>query len=99
MGGQTTPASGALAGAKGDLVWDAFLLESKATSGASLRLLYSWLVKITNEAQARGKHPALTVQFIEGEAGHSRVDGDWVMIPRWVFEERFRGLDEEPGAE
>ena len=85
--GELTPASGAMASAKGDVRRGAFLIESKATTKQSIGVKLRWLAKITIEAQAVEKIPALAIQFLAGEAGHSRRGGDWVAIPRYIFDE------------
>ena len=86
LGGQLTPASGAMDGAKGDFHLPTFLVESKTTEFASLSIKHEWLVKIYKEAIGRGKQPALIFQFVDGQ-GKPIYDGSWVAIPESVFED------------
>jgi hypothetical protein len=89
VGGRLTPASGALSGAKGDVVLPAVLLEAKSTVNDSLSLKLDWLVKIAGEARAVGKDPALAVTFTTGD-GRPRAGGSWVLIS----ERRFREMEQ-----
>lgn len=84
LGGRRTPASGAMAGAKGDTVLPDFLLESKATSGVSFSLRKEVLDKITREALEKNKVPAVSISFTP-LSGEARQNGDWVAIPLWAF--------------
>lgn len=85
--------SGAVEGLKGDGdlagKHGAFLIECKSTIHQSMGVKKAWLDKITNEALDETRIPALTVSYVKenGEAQDSR--SDWVMIPRWLFEEHF----------
>jgi hypothetical protein len=84
--GRLTPGSGALAGAKGDIVKVSFLIESKATKDDSISLKLSWLDKIAKEALDVGKDPALILQFVDA-LGNRRKGGGWVLIPERLFKE------------
>lgn len=86
LGGRLRPASGALEGAKGDIVMDKFLVEAKSSQRMSITIKLDWLCKIAREARSEGKTPALTVSFVTPE-GRAQLDGDWVMIPMHTFEE------------
>ncbi len=86
LGARQTPASGAMEGAKGDLRKDGFLIESKATTAASLSVKHAWLAKITKEAEDAGKVPALIVQFTDAH-GNVLRDGGWVMLRESTFRE------------
>ena len=88
LNGRLTPASGALAGAKGDMRVAACLMEMKVTKHGSLSLKHSWLKKIAKEALDIGRTPALNVQFVDS-FGQPIPDGSWVMIPERVFKEHF----------
>ena len=78
VSGKRQPGSGAFEGLKGDVEGGTYglplLLECKRTKGASLRVESAWLKKITEEALSKNKHPALAMQFGEGNI-------DWVAIP------------------
>ena len=84
--GRLTPASGALVGAKGDIVKRRFLIESKATKDASIRVTLAWLDKIAKEALDAGKDPALLIQFVDASGNPWRGSG-WVLVPERVFAE------------
>lgn len=84
LGAKLRPASGAMAGAKGDMAIGAILLEAKSTIHASMTIKHDWLAKIAREARSEGKTPALAVSFIN-EGGKDAMDGEWVMIPAYKF--------------
>jgi len=86
LGGRMTPASGAMLGAKGDIDLGSVLLEAKSTISDSLSLKFDWLAKISDEARRFGKTPALAISFVSGR-GVAFPDGEWVMLPRDVFQE------------
>lgn len=86
LGGRLRPASGAMDGAKGDIVLPDFLMEAKSTINDSLSIKHVWLSKIASEASMDNKQPALSVRFTHGD-GKPKNYGDWVMIPRTLFEE------------
>lgn len=90
-GFKARPASGAMAGAKGDGHKGLVLLECKSTIKESLSLKLSWLRKILSEARAEGRTPALSVTFTD-EAGRPVDGGAWVMLPEATFR---RLTDEE----
>lgn len=86
LGGRQTPASGAMEGAKGDVVLPDVLMEAKSTVNDSMSLKLDWLAKIAAEARTEGKRPALAVTFTTGD-GRPRSDGAWVMVPEWVWKD------------
>lgn len=87
-----TPASGALAGAKGDFAVGDFLIENKATISRSFTLKTEVLFKIYQEALEVGKTPALSLQFTNG-IGESEKRERWVVIREDTFMELIsRGL-------
>ena len=86
LGGRARPASGAMEGAKGDIVLGDVLLEAKSTTNLSMVLKHSWLDKIAREARSEAKTPAIAVSFVHQD-GKPIADGDWVLIPRHKFEE------------
>lgn len=92
LGGRQTAASGALDAQKGDFSAKDFLCENKSTVNASLSLKLDWLQKITREALPNGKHPALSLQFVDGE-GRVVKAGGWVCIPESLFKELLDGRD------
>jgi hypothetical protein len=59
------------------------LIESKATTKESISLRKSWLTKITREALASNRAPALTVSFVL-PSGEAARHGDWVVLPLWL---------------
>lgn len=94
LAARLTPASGALAGAKGDMSVNNYLIEAKSTVKRSLSLKLDWLEKINHEALSTGKVPALSVRFTT-EYGDEVRGGNWVMIP----ESEFKELMDAKGAE
>ena len=84
--GALMPASGALAGAKGDYNLSEFKVDVKSTQKTGRRVTMLELQKITHEAAGEGRTPALQIVFAEGN-GHPRKNGSWVMIPEWAFKE------------
>lgn len=94
FGGKRVGGSGANYHSKGDvrdvLVGEKeFLVEAKQTGKASISIKWSWLKKISREAEDNGCEPALAIEIQGGES--DTTDRDWVMIPARVFEE-FRRL-------
>jgi hypothetical protein len=86
LGGITRPGSGAVAGAKGDILLTDYLVENKSTEHRSISLKLDWLEKISLEAREEGKAPALSIQFVD-KAGNSKKRGRWVLIPEDEFNE------------
>jgi hypothetical protein len=84
--GRGRPASGAMAGAKGDIDLGQVLLEAKSTTQASMGVKLDWLLKIAREARAEGKSPALSVSFVD-EQGQPLLDGEWCLVPMHRFKE------------
>lgn len=88
LGARLTPASGALVGAKGDMSLGDFLLESKSTTDSSLSLKLGWLVKISEEAQCKGKKPGVIASFVlPNGRPQPMASSEWVCIPMHVFQE------------
>lgn len=96
LGGRLTPASGAMEGAKGDIVLPNFLVEAKSTTGDSLGVKLEWLAKITREAIAKGLRPALGITFVTG-SGAPVDGGKWIAIPEHVFEGMMEDLKNASG--
>ncbi len=85
-GARLRPNSGAVQGAKGDMVLGETLIESKSTTGRSFSVQHEHLNKIAVEAREQSKTPALTVSFVNAD-GRPCPNGDWVLIPLRVFKE------------
>ncbi len=83
LGARVRPGSGAMQGAKGDSVLPKLLVESKATINGSLSLKKQWLDKITREALASNRAPALSVSFVR-PSGEAVPHGDWIVLPLWL---------------
>ena len=83
---KSRPASGAMEGAKGDLQVGRFPIEAKSTTQVNMTLKHGWFAKIGKEARSEAKTPALAISFIN-EDGSAKMDGDWVAVPRYKFEE------------
>lgn len=75
-----------MASAKGDMQIDRWLMEAKSTVNDSMKLDYKWLGKISQEALQEGRDPALSIIFTNPQ-GRAVNFGDWVMVPRSVWEE------------
>jgi hypothetical protein len=90
LGGRLQPGSGCSPNNKGDIKTDHFLVESKSTINGSLSLKHEWLRKISGEAIAISREPALIVQFVDAQ-GRTVPDGGWVMVPERVFKELTSG--------
>ena len=60
-----------------------FLIEAKQTEAASIRILGKWLIKITKEAHAAGREPALSFEIKGGL--DSSAEREWVAIPLSCF--------------
>lgn len=86
LNARLTPGSGATDKQKGDMVTPDFLIESKATQGASMSVKLAWLEKIAGEARAINREPAVVVQYVDA-SGRPVQDGAWVMVPERVFRE------------
>jgi hypothetical protein len=99
VGGKVQPGSGSSMYAKGDVLQrstnahdlDRFLIECKQTIHASLSVKGEWLSKITREAMAAGKEPALAIEI----KGHddAAMEPHWVAVPLSVFK-RLTGGDD-----
>lgn len=63
-----------------------WLFEHKSTVHNSMKLEYDWLGKISQEAMVEGRWPALTVSFTSVH-GRAVNFGDWVLVPKHVFDE------------
>jgi len=86
LNAKSRPASGAMAGAKGDMEIGAFLIEAKSTTQVNMVLKKGWLDKIGKEARSEAKTPALAISFVN-EDGSAAMDGEWIMIPLYKFQE------------
>lgn len=90
VGGKRQRGSGSSIYAKGDVIQsggaydlDRFLIECKKTVHASLSVKGAWLDKVTKEAMAAGKEPALAIE-IQGMDSNC-AERDWVAVPMSVF--------------
>lgn len=82
------PASGAMVGAKGDMVNKDWLFESKTTTGKTLAVELGWLVKITAEAIAARKNPALVMSFVLPSGRPvPNCESEWVAMPLQTYKE------------
>jgi len=94
LGGKKVAGSGSSVFSKGDVrgveaVCEedsiGFLIECKKTIHASLPIKWEWLRKITREANAVQKEPALAIE-IQGGYNDPMCDRNWIAIPLRVFE-------------
>lgn len=88
LGGQARAGSGSVEGYKGDITFNAFLIENKSTLHKSFTIKAAWLDKISREAREEGRVPALAFQFVD-KGGRPIQHGRWVMIPEDEFKEAF----------
>lgn len=91
MGGRRQRGSGASVYARGDVKSDQFLIENKQTAAASLRITWEWLKKITAQALANDRLPALFFELRCQSPRDLTVESEWVAIPLSVW----RRLTEE----
>ena len=84
LGGELTPGSGNMAGSKGDVKLNGFLIEAKSTVKDSVAIKFNWLCKIIGEAYSTGKKPALAITFTD-ERGNPKTAGKWVMVEERMF--------------
>lgn len=82
--GHRQAGSGASLYARGDVKTPDFLVECKLTQASSIRIERAWLVKITRQALAAGKFPALAIE-IQGGEDDPLLERDWVAVPVSVF--------------
>ena len=93
--GHKQAGSGASDYAKSDVKLDKFMIEAKTTSHASMSIKKEWLAKITAEATAVQKYPAMSIE-IGGNPDPLTEDG-WMIIPESVFKKLLMFLEEEDG--
>ena len=90
LGGSVQRASGATPRHKGDVSTVDLLIENKTRlpesgDGAkSIRIQGSWLVKITGEARAVGKDPALAFEIPNGI--DTLTERRWIALPETVLQ-------------
>lgn len=82
-GAKLQPGSGSFFGAKGDLTSEAFLIECKTTDNQSISLKRGYLDKISAQAFAVGKEPAMVLSMAGNFSGY---DVDWMLVPLRLFE-------------
>jgi hypothetical protein len=95
LSGKRQAGSGSSIYAKGDVIQrsnaahslDRFLIECKQTIHASLSVKGEWLSKITREAAAAGKEPALSIEIRGND--DPVTEAHWVAIPMSVFKRLF----------
>lgn len=68
-------------------VWAELLVECKTTEARSIRVEAKWLEKITREALAQGKEPALNIEIQKMDLMTPR---DWTMVPTELLVELLR---------
>ncbi len=103
IGGRRQRGSGSSDFAKGDVSRDAdfpLLVECKRSMGKeSIRVEARWLTKITAEAQAVDKYPALAIQFddevmkrVAIKHGGAQAESDWMAVPLSTFQGMLEAL-------
>jgi hypothetical protein len=84
LGGRRHSGSGASFYLKADASTPEFLIEAKQTEHGSISVKKEWLVKITNQALAVRKWPALAIE-IRGGDDDAVTERDWVCVPLSCF--------------
>lgn len=92
-GGRRVPGSGASLYARGDVKTEDYLIEAKQTEYSSIRVTWSWLAKITRQALAAGKRPALVIEVLCKEPRDVLVESEWAVIPMSEWK-RLRELED-----
>lgn len=87
VGGRTQPASGALAGRKGDVQSEHFVIECRYTDAAQYIFKLADWDKLRKQAVVRGREPVMEVEFPE----HGRKV---YIISSDLFEELSEGVSE-----
>ena len=80
-GGRRVPGSGSSLYARGDVKTADYLIEAKQTEKDSIRVTWAWLAKITRQALAAGKRPALVIEVRCKESQDVMVENTWAVIP------------------
>jgi hypothetical protein len=84
VNGRAVSGSGSSVYAKADVRRSDFLFEAKhRVKAKSIRLTEEWLAKITKEAMAIHRFPALEFELLS--ASDPMLEKDWVAIPMSVF--------------
>jgi hypothetical protein len=83
VNGKAVRGSGSSVYSKGDVHSDSFLVEAKHTNARSIRLTDEWLAKITKEAIAVGKNPALEFELLGSE--DPMLEKSWIAVPMSVW--------------
>lgn len=94
IGGKQRIGSGAIAGLKGDILKDGFLLEAKSTVGESFSVKKEWLLKIYQEALEETKTPAFAINFTDS-SGKSEKRERWVAVPEHIWVEIIDGHEDK----
>lgn len=84
LGGYRQKASGALPGNRGDVKGIELLGECKRTDKKSISITIAYLEKITHEAVAYDRIPAVAIEF---GSTPKLVSRDWVMVPAEFMQE------------
>jgi hypothetical protein len=93
LGGRVQPASGSLAGNKGDgRVYDRFRIETKYTKRTSFRLDVRELFKIASECTG-AEVPVFVVDFKDGDS--ARTVGRFAVVPFSYFEKISNETDDD----
>lgn len=78
LGGKVQKGSGSVPFHKGDIKTTELLVEAKRTDKDSMSVKKEWFEKVTREAMAYNKIPALSIEF---ENTERYVSKDWVAVP------------------
>lgn len=83
LGGKVQKGSGAGEYQKADVKTVELLVENKATSHASMSVKGAWLTKVTKEATAEGRDPALAIEI--GAIKDPLTENRWIAVPESVM--------------
>ena len=92
LGGSLTRGSGS-GNEKGDVKVSGFLIEAKSTVNKSMSVKLDWLNKIVNEAIMTDREPGFSIRFTN-DRGDVMQNGDWVAVPRRVWEDLVEDEDD-----
>ena len=86
-GGKRVSGSGASLYARGDVRTPDFLIEAKQTEKESIRITWAWLKKITQQALAAQRLPALAFEVRSQEPRDLLAESEWVAVPMSVWQQ------------
>jgi hypothetical protein len=101
LGMRLTPASGAVAGLKGDMRTQQgikVLLEAKSTTATTMPIDLAWLIKIKGEALGKRSIPAVSISFVLPDGKPRGNASEWVMLPKTEYEDLLEKANDSMAA-